>query len=545
MTTMPVIEVDEENNRVVRSDWCYVAKPFQENLNDSLGEICETLITLSPNSKFAASKAVDPLGKQIPSGYNNGWEKNIPRANVFADVRVAWNIAFRQILLKNTVTISLTDYTQQMSLLIRRTDKAFRKYTEKWITSKKIPNKSHLAFEMNDIMEIANSLAYAPPEIPESNMDSPVIGGGVSPNTVGSLITSILGNLVKRMAGIKSKEGVTGMASFAAKLSEQAINHRASDIWRTTASPPMNELLSISRRLNEVSCILHELSHSYGDNIIYKIYLTGKSAKLGNAVKTVRILCEKAANIRLQLMIDRTELSLKQLGWVVKCWTKPIDKKDSPYWPARDIAILVEVLDIDAESDYISDVFKVGRENFIDCSIFSVVPVIYGQVLPTLAVSPSSTIKEHLPNKEFGKNWEQFIPIPFIYSKFADKFEKAMASCIYLSRISAFRNIENLNNEEESVFLASLKLFNESSNFLIESAEKNESENLLFALELIEDTFNSVCEEIKNNENGEKINDPVFLNAHSSVDGDINEGNLEMGFLKIALLIDECVSRAE
>ena len=118
-TTPPVIEPADVHGRTVRSNWYQVAEQHQSDPHETVCEICEILIALSPNSDAAASDAVDPMGRTIAVGDFKPWSKNMPRANIPAKARVAWNVAFRQILLARAAADSLTNYTRQMALLVR------------------------------------------------------------------------------------------------------------------------------------------------------------------------------------------------------------------------------------------------------------------------------------------------------------------------------------------------------------------------------------------------------------------------------------------
>ena len=80
------------------------------------------------------------------------FSKNMPRRNIPPKTRVAWNVAFRQILLARSASFSLTDYTRQMSDLVKRTEKVFRSSSEKWIRGKRTSNAEKVAAEINEII---------------------------------------------------------------------------------------------------------------------------------------------------------------------------------------------------------------------------------------------------------------------------------------------------------------------------------------------------------------------------------------------------------
>ncbi len=131
--TPPVIDPNGTHGRTIRANWFLVAEQDQPDPHETICNICETLIAISPKSDAAASDVVNPVGQKIRVGNLELFSKNMPRRNIPPKTRVAWNVAFRQILLARSASFSLTDYTRQMSDLVKRTEKVFRSFTEKWI----------------------------------------------------------------------------------------------------------------------------------------------------------------------------------------------------------------------------------------------------------------------------------------------------------------------------------------------------------------------------------------------------------------------------
>ena len=62
-TTPPTIDSDGMHGRTVRSNWHHISERHQLDPHETVCEICETLIALSPRSEAAACDAVDPSGK--------------------------------------------------------------------------------------------------------------------------------------------------------------------------------------------------------------------------------------------------------------------------------------------------------------------------------------------------------------------------------------------------------------------------------------------------------------------------------------------------
>ena len=140
-TTLPTIDPEGPHGRTVRSDWYQVAEQGQPDPHEVICEVCDILIGISPASDAAASDVVNPSGQTVSIGNHRPWSKNMPRANLPAKPRIAWNVAFRQSLLAKSAAPTLTEYTRQMADHVRQAETVFRSVSEKWIRGKRIPNQ--------------------------------------------------------------------------------------------------------------------------------------------------------------------------------------------------------------------------------------------------------------------------------------------------------------------------------------------------------------------------------------------------------------------
>ena len=231
---------------------------------------------------------------------------------------------FRQILLARAAADSLTDYTRQMASLVRRTEKVFHSFTEKWIRGKHISNAAALASEMDGIVDAVNALAYAAPEKPPSAMTEPVQAG--TDDTLGALLTGVLGNLIPRLS---RRETTKAPATFAGSLQGQAREHHQSGIWRTMSSPPLTELGKLSERLGDVSYILHEMAHDSEPEAIGRIVKTAQKASIGSSVRSAARYCRRLADRRFEVRLRELENALSERGWKARCLSRPIDEFDA------------------------------------------------------------------------------------------------------------------------------------------------------------------------------------------------------------------------
>ncbi len=533
-TTPPAIEPAGTHGHTVRSNWYHAAEPHQPDPHETICDICEILIALSPRSDAAASDAVDPMGRTIAVGDFKPWSKNMPRANIPAKARVAWNVAFLQILLARSADDSLTDYTRQMALLVRRTEKIFRSLTEKWIKSKRVSNTDALASEINEILEAVNALAYAAPETPPSAMAEPVRAG--ANDTLGALLTGVLGNLIGRLPKLETAKGA---AAYAGSLAGQAREHHQSGIWRTMSSPPLKDLSGISERLGDVSCILHEMAHDTRPNAVQRIVKATRKAGLGTAVRAAARRCRRLADRRFETRLRELEHALSERGWNAHCLSRAINESDSVYWPAREVAILVEITDFATQgARWVDETISLGKQYLEDDWLFSTVPVMKDQVLAPLALRPSSLMP--LPDGDFASNWSNCLDKPIFSSTLAKTFDEAVAACMQVSAIVACRDLQDLHPEEDTILSKSLDIFKRNREIVANAADRTEMEHFALALDYLHRNWNRVIDEFESVKAGGAVEEPLCMTPHLALAGEENEGAAEIAAIRLLLLQAEC-----
>ena len=536
--TAPTIEPEGTHGRTVRSNWFLVAEEHQPDPHDTICDICEMLIAISPISDAAASDAVDPAGQPITVNTFSPWSKNIPRENLPAKTRVAWNVAFRQILLARIGSDRLTEYTQQMSRLVSQAEKSFRLFSEKWIGRRSISNKDVLASEANEIMDQVNVLAYAAPETTASSMTSPASNAAMS-DTLGALLTEMLGNLAPRMGKISAGSNAKAAATFADDLAARAREYERSEIWRATSAPPLKELTALAERLDDVACILHEIAHDGSPTATGRLTKAAKKGNPGKAVRSAARLCRLFAEQRFRNKLRALEEALKVRGWTAKCWTRPVDESDKVYWPAEEVAILVYVTDFETDVGCLDDCLSVGQDQLANDWRFRVVPVINGQVVASLALLPSLQ-GSPLPDMDFAQKWQAHIALPFLSSEIAEVFDAAVAACTQISAIVNCRDLTNLHPQEEDIFLKVIDSFKSKREILETFAEKTGLEELNNALAYLDESWNQVIGEFEAAKTGQTISDPLWMNLYPPATDEGNEKALDLAVTRILLLQAEC-----
>ena len=532
-TTVPVIQSDGPHGHTIRSNWFFVSEQFQPDPHDVVCEICSTLIALSPDAD--ACDAVDPSGQIIAIGDFIPWSKNMPRENIAAKARVAWNVAFRQILLARAATDSLTDYTQRMTPLVQRTERVFRTVTEKWIKGRRFTFADSFAAEANEIVGAVNALAYAVPGQPSAEMTAPV-QDSADDDSLGALLTGVLGNLMRRLNDIEKAKGA---ATFAGSLAAQAREHQNSEIWRTSSSPPLQALLRLSERLDDVACILHELAHDGGENAIRGIVKVARKAGPRRSTSAAARHCRTWATRRFSNTLRALKNAFNDRGRAIRCLSRPIDESDSVYWPAREIAILVELPDLEGESlRCLDDGFVIGRQILGEDWPFRMVPIINGQILASLALRPSSNMP--LPDRDFVHDWSEHVDQPLQSSQAERMLEHGIDSCHRISAILTCRGSEELHPEEEKALSDSVDAFKRTRARVAETAHRTELDQWVLVLDHLDQTWNKVVDEYETVKAGRALEIPFCLTAHHALAGQTNESATELATLRMSILQAEC-----
>ena len=533
-TTRPRIEPDGTHGRTVRSNWYHAAEAQQPDPHATVCDICEILIALSPRSDAAASDVVDPMGQAVAVGDFKPWSKNMPRKNIPAKVRVAWNVAFHQILRARSADDRLTDYTHQMALLVRRTEMIFRSLTEKWVKGKRILNADALAARVNEVINAVDALAYAVPHKLPSAMTEPVSSG--TDDTLGTLLTGVLGNLLGRLSKL---EGVKSIAVYAGTLAARTREQHKSTIWRTMSSPPIKDLTRLSQRLGDMSCILHEMAHDGTPAAVQKTVTVARKANPGSAVRVAARRCRHLADRRFASRLRKLEHSLKEQGWNAHCVFRAIDEYDSGYWPAREVAILVEITDFETQfARWVDDTLSLGKQHLGDDWLFSTVPVMNNQVLAPLALQPSSLMP--LPDADFTGRWSGCLDKPFFSSTLMETFDEAVSACMEVSAIVACCDLQNLHPEEDEILSKAWDTFKRNREIVENAADLPETRHFAVALDYLDRSWSRVIDELESVQADRAVEDPLCMTPYLVLDGDEGGDVAEGAAIRLVLLQAEC-----
>jgi hypothetical protein len=203
-----------------------------------------------------------------------------------------------------------------------------------------------------------------------------------------------------------------------------------------------------------------------------------------------------------------------------------------------EIAVLVEIEDFEKDTSYLEESLSVAREQIGQEWRFRIVPVINGQVVPGLALLPSSQMP--LPDLNFAEEWRSNIDLPFLSSEASEVFEQAMKACNVISGVLNCRDIESLHPEEDDVLSKAISAFKRNRELVAITAKKSKLDEFALALAYLDETWNQVVKEFEAIKAGKAIDNPLCMNSYRALSGDENEKANELAALKMLLFQAEC-----
>lgn len=504
--TPPAVESRGRHGRTIRADWFFVAESSQPDPHETIRDICETLIALSPRSDAAASDAVDAKGEPITIGDFVCWSKDMPRENLPAKSRVSWNVAFRQMVQARAKAESLTDYATRMTSLVHESEALFRGFTETWIKGKGGgPAYATFSERIEAINRAVQDLAYAGPAALPASLAEPGVAG--KEELLGSLLTSVVNNLAPRITQLKNPKAI---AAYTGTLQAQAEEHKESRIWRTVENPPVEALAALSTRLGHVSCIFYEIAHDPSPATLRLLVKAARKAGWGRAVARAAQVSQARAERRFKQIMRVLDAALRDRGWKAECLYRNLPEREAVSWPAREIAILLEIGEQWADLDTaLEEALSVGEQHVGGKFDYGVVFASGGRILPSLAVSPSS--QGPIPDGGFASRWSGCLPEAIFESEAVDTLRCAFRSCKEISGIVTCRGVSKMHPEEEGALETCVGLFGLYHGAFSKIAETDGKEHCKLALRFLGEVGGRVAREIESAEAGVGVTEPLCV----------------------------------
>jgi hypothetical protein len=542
--SLPQIDENGLHGRTTRATFYLLANHFEETPNDAAVAVCEALMALTPMSDAAACQIVRPDGSPHLIFGQDCWSKEMPRKNLPSKAQVAWNAAFHQLIQANAQRDTLTAYARKMGDLTVRTEKIFRKFTEKWIGGKMAPVADAVAAEINDIDETVNDLAFAEVKVSKGLLNKPQVER-TKADLLGPLLTDILKNIPRQLNRIELGASLKAEATFAGGLAKRAREHRESRIWRVHPKPPFDALENLETRLYDLSAILHDWHHISDESRISQTYNLAKRAgtnrKLHSVARRARLSAQRHLDDRLALL----EAEISKLGRSAVCLTRPIQDPGSHYWPSVEVAIVVTIENFEALATYIDDCLPIAQTMLDREWRYVFAPAIQGKVLASLAVAPAmDTI---LPDRSFAQNWSSHLDQPLSDTDVSDQLEKGLGACSQISGMLCALRLDNLHPDEDSVLGQLNDTYQEAQASLDKACDGHpQSEEFAFAATLLRKQYQRLASELSDVQSGRTPQDWLWAEDIIAVDGDQPSDNIvKRGLAIMQLRQAECALQSE
>ena len=270
-----------------------------------------------------------------------------------------------------------------------------------------------------------------------------------------------------------------------------------------------------------------------------RIVKAAKKTRTGNAVGASARHCRMRAERRFTDRLRKLQNALASRGWKVRCLSRPVDETDSLYWPAREVAIVVEVEDL-AEQwlPIVEELLSVAAQNLANDWPFRAVPAVNGKILASLALIPTSHIP--LPDQEFAREWADTIDRPMHSSTPLKKFDEAVEACLQASAIVNARGIQSLHLDESDVLSGSLDTLRNRMAEVAEASEQKETEHFALALDYLNRNWERLGKEAMAVNSGQPVEAPLCMTPHHAIGAHDSEDVLDLADVHLVLLQAEC-----
>jgi cation transport regulator ChaB len=305
------------------------------------------------------------------------------------------------------------------------------------------------------------------------------------------------------------------------------------------SSPPFRELDALAERLQDVSYLLHEIADR-DQAAIAAILKASRKATPGQAVRTAARHCRLSAERRFSEKLRSLEQALAGRGWKAKCFSRALNESDSVYWPAREVAVLVEIVSFERDMGYADEALNVAQECLGGTWRFRVVPVMNGRVLASMALMP--VLGTPLPDQDFARTWQPHLSQPFLVTEVEERFDAALVACMQVSGIIACRDLEHLHRVEEEAISKAIESFKDNRDSIERVSREREAEHLAWVVRYLDETWAKVVWESEAAKAGTKVKIPLCVEAQAVLAGQRNERSNQLAAARMMLLEAECAS---
>ena len=520
---------DDEAGKGIRADKFAIDLGDHTSMHEAVVAICDILFAICPSAEIAASDAVYPNGQVIELNGFNPASKMIPRENSPSKATIAWNRQFFKLLMGRANAPSLTTYVTRVSELLVRAEKAFRLYTERWINGKSpLANEAHLN-EIKEISAEGTDLAFS-----ASKPSAAKLGATSEPIMVGTLISNMLNSLIVDLSKVGQEGATKASACHAGELSSKFEEIAEDDFWRMVDKHPKPVLKALSKRLFEISQILHELHADPSEDILGSILKATKSATMNKRVSAAARLCRNRADARLSDTTTRLVSLLAEKSWSAMCVLRELKERDSVYWPPYELAVLVDIDDFESQASYLDDGFEVARDQIKQDYRYTIVPVTNGQVIGQLALR--ETMNLILPVDGFEDEWRSSLELPLSNPYLSEPFQTAVTFASIVSAIALCKEVDqSLLEVEANLFSEAFEGFEKNRSFLADQIDLLDSDVVVEAVDYLESLEERINDELQATKNGNVPDNPICMEGLEYLSGEQSDSPNVRGILIMLL----------
>ncbi|MFG1352770.1 hypothetical protein [Xanthobacter autotrophicus] len=427
--TRPELGVDDSGVRTVTAHLRYVHPEVQPDANDAVVKLCDRLAAAAPEADFIVSNVIAPDGEPVSFGNLPLAAKRMPRRNLTASSRIAWNRAQLRAIARLVAAPTSTQRTTDLANAVREVSAWVREAGD-FYCRHETPGPYWKA--LLHIRRLLTTLV-PPPRVNEAVNDPLSNGELPGHDRLHGFITDL-----QRLMGDLT-DGVTEqprlVASRAASIAHDAKILEDPVIWVDTADPPLEPLAKIEGYLWDIRAVLGDAAEDAGPRRRAALRFSKTSRKhsvLARAATQARERAEaEAARQR-----HRIAEAFSAAGVTAQVVSRYHDKDKGIFWPAVDYAAVVEVESL-IEFLQLEPVFASVAEGLELSTQLSFAPVIQSR-LPPLAFS---FIRRCLPDLDFLERWGAILPFPPLPKDPASvRLDQAIDAISVLSARAAERN---------------------------------------------------------------------------------------------------------
>lgn len=432
--TRPTIE-EEDGAQVVTSNVRFQGEPIHPDANDTVVEHCARLFAAVPTADIAASSMLGWDGN--PAGFQGHplAIKHIPRDNLPAPVRVAWNrAALRAIQSRSGPT---TESGRANALAGAITELATMLADAADLYCRGIAADQRFT-TLLAVRSLLNSFIQPPP-VGSTTRSARDQGEYSTADQTYDFVASVT-QLAQELGGTIERPILVSVN--AAKLHADAEALLSASSWRWVEAPPVDALQSLSATLHDIDAILGD-AHANAEAFRRSRLVAERTSRSRRARIRFAADARDRARHAAEAMTAQIRAALAANDIEALVVSRPMDGPDAPYWPRVDYAILLPVEHL---IDYmtLADNLTAIVSQFPDTHRVSIVPVREGLVVAALAGVFYSTF---FPMTDFAAKWSGHLPLPILEERAAAALAEAFNVLLQISAV--FANADRDLNEEE------------------------------------------------------------------------------------------------